>query len=792
MPGQLQRSSAHWPAPVAPLPGPPVPPGLPLSDEGGVNWKRVRSAWLRYWWLIVTATVLGGVLGVTIARQIAPQYQAFATIWINSESPQDYASGPIRGEGLLTSTSWPELLTSFAILDSVSRKMQLYVHPAKDAPVGLFARFEVADHFVPGSYELRLDSSGRGYRLLDPRGLVLEQGAIGDSVGSTRGFRWAPTAALLGGSRSVAFTVSTLRDASMSLRDHLSMAASRESSILPVMLTGRDPQKTAMTLRTLIAEFEATASRLKTRHLVEFAKTLDQQLAYAAEQLRESEAALEAFRVRTITLPSDGGSTAGGDPMTDPVFRHFFDQRLRLDSIRGDRAALDEIIRAVQARQATAQSLLSVPAAHAAPELTAAITELTTKQATLRATRESYTDQSQRIVDLRASIDRLEHEVIPMMATNLANRMRKQENDLDARLDSASRSLRQIPTRTIEEMRLRRNVDARLALYTTLKGRYEEAQLAQASSLPDMSVLDYPVVPQWPVRSERYRLAGITLFASVAFGLGLALFLDYHDRRFRYPEQATHELRTEIVGVVPRVKARRSAAARAEQSWQLTEAFRTLRLSLSQMKEEDAFTVLVTSPGSGDGKSFVSANLALSYANTGHRTVLIDADVHRGGVHEVFDVPKDPGLADYLAGSAALDDVIRQTEMGVSLIAAGATGRQTAELLASPRMHEAIEALRQRFDVVIVDSPPLCAGVDALVLGTQTRNLLLVLRVGQTDRRLADAKLQMVDRLPIRVLGAVLNGVQIDGSYRYYGYHYVGVDRSADAAGGRVAVVSPV
>ena len=795
MTGQLKHVPPVWTTPpTAPATrvGPPIPD--PTSTEGsGVNWQRVRSALRRYWWLIAITTVLGAVLGLYLAKSIEPQYEAFASIWINADSPENRSNGPIRGEGLLTSSSWPELLTSYSILDSVAYKMRLYVRPADDAPPRMFSQFDIAESFAPGVYELRMDDTGRQYQLLDARGVVLEHGAPGDSIGRTRGFRWAPPAASFENQKSISFKVTTVREAAVGLRKRMSLNASRESSILPVMLTGRDAEETAAALRAIVNEFEATAARLKTRNLVEFTKALEEQLSYAAVQLHEAEVALETFRVRTITLPSEGGSVVAGLEITrDPVLHHFFDQRLQLDSIHNDRVELSGVLDAMKQRKLTPQTLLSIPSVNSATELTAAINELTNKEASLRTAREAYTDQSQKVIDLRDGINRLQTEVIPAMAANLAARLSRQETDLGARVDGASRELRQIPTRTIEEMRLRRNVDVRLALYTTLKSRYEEARLAQASSLPDMSVLDYPVVPPRPTRSERVRVAGLALLFGIAAGLALALGLDYQDRRFRYPEQATHELGLEIVGAVPRVRVRASAKARAEQTWQLTEAFRTLRLSIAQMKGDEALALAVTSPGSGDGKSFVSSNLALSCVSAGYRTVLVDADIHRGALHKVFDVSARPGLTDYLAGSVDLQTVMRPTSSGVTFISAGTRGDETAELLASPRMNEAMATLHREFDVVVVDSPPLCAGIDAFVLATQARNMLLVLRTGQTDRKLADAKLRLADRLPIRVLGAVLNGVPAEGSYRYYGYHYAGVNHTVRGPGaGRTTALTP-
>ncbi|HWE43877.1 MAG TPA: polysaccharide biosynthesis tyrosine autokinase [Gemmatimonadaceae bacterium] len=745
------------------------------GPSGPPPWGRYASAVRRYMWVIVAITLAGALVGAFAARRIPPQYEASATIWINAESPQARSSGPIRAEQLLNASSWPELLGSFAILDSAALKMQLYLKPT-NAPPRVFDDFGVQEHFVPGAYELAVRPDGQ-FVLTDVRGNVVDRGMVGDSIGRARGFLWAPDSSTLRPGATVDFTLTTLREASVELRKRMSTATSRESSMLRIVLTGEDPRLTAATLKAIVTQFEATAARLKTRNLAEFAAALDQQLSYSAQQLREAEIALETFRVRTITLPSEGGTVAAGLEVTrDPVLHHFFDQRLQLDSVRNDREVLARTVAAVREGRTPPSSLLAVPSVHLAPDLLAALTELSSKEATLRANREVYTDQNPKIIALRASINELATIAIPAMASSLIERLQRQELDLDARVAGSSRELRQIPTRTIEEMRLRRDVDTRLALYTTLKGRYEEARLAEASSFPDMSILDYPAVPQHPSSSPKLVIAGAAVVLSFGAAVALVLLLDHADRRFRYPEQATHELGLEILGVVPRLGQARSSNGRTEQAWQVTEAFRTLRMSVSQVKDEGPLRLTVSSPGSGDGKSFVCSNLALSFVSAGYQTLLIDADVRRGTLQKIFSLSPSPGLTDYLAGNATLGEILRETENGLTVITSGSRGERAPELLASKRMIELMRALSARFDVVIADSAPLSAGIDSLVMATHTTNLLMVLRVGETDRKLCDAKLKLVDRLPIRAIGAVLNAVNATGAYRYYAYNYADIE----------------
>ncbi|MHC4141749.1 MAG: tyrosine-protein kinase family protein, partial [Planctomycetota bacterium] len=192
----------------------------------------------------------------------------------------------------------------------------------------------------------------------------------------------------------------------------------------------------------------------------------------------------------------------------------------------------------------------------------------------------------------------------------------------------------------------------------------------------------------------------------------------------------------------------------------------------------------VTSPNPGDGKSFLSANLTLAFAAAGHRSLLIDGDTRRGHLHRTLSVSRKPGLTDFLVGEVPRQAIVRATQYrGLHFIGGGQRTREAPELISSPAMVQLITSLRSSFAAVVMDSPPLGAGVDAFALGSVTGNMLLVMRLGATDRELAGAKLDVVDRLPIRVLGAVLNDVREGSLYDYYSYGVPGYEHSDEGEG---------
>ena len=411
------------------------------------------------------------------------------------------------------------------------------------------------------------------------------------------------------------------------------------------------------------------------------------------------------------------------------------------------------------------------------PQLRAAIEELSSRQAALHTEQQYLTDANPRIKQLKEAVRYLQYETIPQIAQNVLQSLRARERDMGARVETESHELRAIPSRMIEEMRLVRQEAASENLYRLLKARYDDVSLAEAQSTSDLSILDFAVPPTRPNSNDAPRLFLLAILASIGAAIGIAILHDRVDPRFRYPEQATHELGLTIAGTVPRFRLNRGKTFQLETMAQAVESFRTLRLAVRYQFPADAPVVLtVSSPNTNDGKSLVSSNLALAFASAGHLTLLIDGDVRCGALHGTFDVAVTPGLVEYLGNGAGVEAVVKATSSeNLFLLPRGTRGGRAPELLVSEKMSVLLQALRQKFDVVIIDSPPLIAGVDAYALGAVSGSILIVLRPGKSDRKLAAAKLGVLDRLPIRVLGAVINGVRSGGMYRYYGTDYSGM-----------------
>ena len=774
--------NSQYDPPVPPTPGfaapgmqSEVPRGLLDDDEGGVDIRRYVGALLRHKWLILGLGATGLAGGALATRYVEPVYEAAATIQIEIQSRNSQPMSPIRTSQLMdTPQGWTQLIRSFTVLGEVARSQRLYLQTANREHRRFFENFEYSDEFTPGAYVITASAGGDRVSLATPEGALLEEASAGDSIGRNVGFRWVPTG-LAAGER-VDFALISPQAAAGRLGAALQVPVLKfDDAFMNISLRGTDPVLTAATVNAVAGRFVEVSGLLKRDELSGTTEMLRAQLDRSQAELLAAENELETFRVNTMTLPSDGGTAIASGLMEtrSPVQQAFFRTRLERDSLAQEKEAIDRALRdAPDSNTSMLIVLGAIPSARSSSELNAALDLLGSKRTEAREMRLAYGPAHEPLRKLDREIAELESRTIPSQARAVASNLERRIRDLEGRISASSREMQQIPARVSEEARLQRRVLVTSNSATSLLAAYESARLAEMGAGPDVRLLDEARVPSEPLADQIRVIIVGGLAGGLGLGILIALLLDRFDSRIRYPDQVTRELGLTILGTLPMMKRSRSGVVDPEFSAQLLESMRGIRMNLSYAHgTAGTFITTVTSPGPGDGKSFTSGNLARAFAASGRRTILIDADTRRGLLHHTFGVDRRPGLIDLLDGSTSRDEAIRELpEWGIDLIPCGTRRAGGPELISSPAMAQLILSLRTEYQAIIVDSPPLGAGVDPLVLASLTGSMVIVLRTGVTDRDMAESRLGELNRLPIRLLGAILNDVKPEGMYRYYGY----------------------
>jgi len=753
-------------------------PPRPLA-AGEPDWHRILGAIRRRRWLVLAVTLLGTAAGIVAAvRFVGPRYLARARLWVGAAEPDPNAlrgTTPLPGtDRLLGVEAWVDFVRSDAVLDTVVRDVRLYLFPRSPADSAALVGFGLKDRVVPGHYRLEVDRQARGFTVVSVGGGVVQRGAVGDSVGPALGFAWVPGKTVLNPGRTIDFTVYTPHDAAELLASELQVTTDPGGSFVTVQLTGTDPHLTTAILQGVANRTVAVANELRRHKVAALADMLGQQVQHARASLTATELALKDFRIRTAGVLPAGVVT----PPPSPAFTNAFELRVTRDQLSHDRQAIDRFL-AQPDSGLSADALVVIDAVQKSPELMQALKELTDKQAELRALRYTYTDQNFPVQQLADAVATLEHRTIPALLRAVRDNLAVRERDLGQRVDSTVRYLSNIPPLLFEQTRLEREVQVAGQLYASLQQHHDEARVAEASAVPDVRVLDAPDQPYRPLGSMAPFVLIMSFLASAGLGVLGAVVVDSLDPRFRDPGHVTRDLGLRILGALPHL----SRAKNGEATTQAIEAMRTVRVKLQHACNGGSPLLLtVTSPGVGEGKSLVSANLALAFAYAGLRTIVIDGDIRRGALHRLLRASRRPGLTDHLTGRAPLEQVLQSTPYkDLSFIGCGSRMHNSPELLSATTMVDLLAALRSRYDVVLVDTAPLAAGADPYTMASHTKNLLVVLRAGVTDLELAQAKLESFDDMPVRVVGSVLNDVRPKGAYRYYAYYVPGYETKEEA-----------
>jgi polysaccharide biosynthesis transport protein len=376
----------------------------------------------------------------------------------------------------------------------------------------------------------------------------------------------------------------------------------------------------------------------------------------------------------------------------------------------------------------------------------------------------------------------------------------QREQLLTQALNQQKTEVNQMSERMVQYSILKREAEANKALYDGLLTKLKEAGISGALHSSNIRIVDPAMVPTYPSRPAKARNIALAFLIGLVGGIGLALVREYMDNTVKSPDDVETLSRLPSLAVVPafteakngdggpRVKLLKGVSSNGHDKRielvaqhlpksQMSEAFRALRtaLLLSQA-DHPPQVILVTSALPREGKTTAAANLAVTLAQLGDRTLLIDADLRKPGVGRVLNLAggKYAGLSSYLAGVSSLDLVTVQHPAipNLSAIPTGPLPPNPADLLSSHKLADAIAELRTKYKFIVIDSPPIMAATDAVILSVQTDGVLLVVRSGETPKEAFVRTRDLLLSVKCRLLGVVLNAVDSSAPDYYYSYRY--------------------
>lgn len=347
-----------------------------------------------------------------------------------------------------------------------------------------------------------------------------------------------------------------------------------------------------------------------------------------------------------------------------------------------------------------------------------------------------------------------------------------------------------MPSTQQEILSMTRDVQMGNDIYLVLLNKQHELNISKASTLGKVRIIDNAVTQQKPVQPKKVLIVILSALLGFLFSAGVILLRNILIKGIRQPAEL-EKRGISVYAVVPLapelIKRRRNRAMTTYQSDELlakttptslaVEALRGLRTSLhfAMLKSEHKI-LMISGSSPGVGKSFVSANLAVLMAQAGTRVLLIDSDLRRGYLHRIFSAAEGrAGLADYLSEHIDIEKVIERTEYeGVDFIGRGRMINNPAELFMSGKLKTLLDTCSSRYDVIIIDTPPILSVTDAAIIGRYATTSLMVVRFEQNTLKEVEAGLRRFDQNGISIQGVIFNGVEkrASESYTYGDYSY--------------------
>ena len=377
--------------------------------------------------------------------------------------------------------------------------------------------------------------------------------------------------------------------------------------------------------------------------------------------------------------------------------------------------------------------------------------------------------------------------------------MESKANSYRRLVEEYESKLSDLPEKVLEYTRLERIRSIHAETYSFMSKKLEESRIGEASKLGKIRIIDQAIPIHKPIKPNKIVNLILGAFIGLFIGGVIIFLIELLDSTIKSIEQVERR-GLSVLAIIPAIgnyskqknrkrylkkninieRLKRRLITHEDPKSPISEAYRSLRTSLMYSGiNKKSRVILVSSSGPGEGKTTTIANLAITYANLGKKTLLVDSDLRRPVIHKMFNLDKTPGFTSVLSKNSKINEVIQKTNIdNLDIITAGVVPPNPSELLDSNIMKDFINKVREEYEIILFDSPPLIAVTDAYVLLKHIDQFILVVRAGLAERGALDRVLVAINNSNFTISGVVMNAMTEKHSYgagyyyNYYQYYY--------------------
>ncbi len=756
------------------------------ADEAPPREIHLKDLWavvVRHWRLVVLLTTLVVSGTYFSGRGAVAQYQSRLTVQVSSPK-QVFArfddidfdelalrTDPILSEALVLTTH----ALALRVVDALQLRLEVTDLTIPRAEV--FTSIAIDSLVTVGEYQLVQFGTEGGWELLTGEEERLSSGSYAEvAQGPGFSFRVIPTTEAF---RTVAFRVVPSAQAAGWVSGGITYQVRAATNAVDITFTGTDRSLVPLILNQAGLELRRDGAERARRAAIRRREFIGEQLTRAELQSRAKLSELQQFkeqqRITDLTAEEEAlvGSITEFEQQKQEI--HIRRSTLRAALGSADTIGIETLNRL------------------AAVEGTASNTVLAFQIGNLLELHEERRSQTAGVLGLRENNPQVQALDQRILQSNAALRaavtaalegLRVREQAIDDKIAELRDTLMAFPGKETRVAQLLLEGSILEDTYRYLLGQFEQAQLQEGTITPYVSILD-GASPPFRIGTNLRQKVLLGMLVGLLLGLGGAFFLEYLDQTIKSATDIERAVGMPVLGLIPLERKLAGAGNSGNQGPIIVltalkpddpavEAYRALRTNVTFVGAESPLQfIIVTSPGPGEGKSTTAANLALTLAQGGSRTLLIDGDLRRPQLHRAFALVQEPGLTDVLINKASVREAVRpDVAPNLDVLPAGATPPNPSELLGSDVMHRVLAELRRDYTYILMDTPPSLPVTDAIVLATAADATILVMRSGETEEASAQRAVDQLRRVRARIAGAVLNGVsqRHDHYYSYYSY----------------------
>jgi capsular exopolysaccharide synthesis family protein len=457
-----------------------------------------------------------------------------------------------------------------------------------------------------------------------------------------------------------------------------------------------------------------------------------------------------------------------------------------LSKVRADAAQAKQAVAEIERLINDGQPIETIPAIAQNPTVQRIRQEIAVEESTLAGLLKRYRDKYPTVIAERSKLaslqDNLAMECDKQLQTirNNASILDKQEQTLNSIVGDEEAKQMTLNSLKIKYDILKREAENNKSIHSNVLMRMKETEMLSRMTSNNMRIVDEATEPLNPIKPRVVVTILMGVIGAVGVSLALAFFVNYLDDSIKSQDDIENYMRLPFLGYIPNIKTNsvveRDLQAHLHPQSNAAEGFRTLRATIALTHKPEKFRVLsVTSTIPSEGKSLVASNTAIVHAQTGLRTLLVDADLRRPSVHKAYQLHSPVGLSAFLMKQTNnIDDLVHKSEVpNLDVICCGAVPSTPSELIGSTRMMEFLQLVREKYDRVILDCPPVSAVSDPLIISAMSDGVIYVTKFNKIRREHGRKSIQRIQNAGIHILGVVINDIDFEGkdSY-YYSYYY--------------------